>query len=414
MTPQEPDWIGLALTGARPKAIAALYRYFRNLDLAEEAYQDACLRALNAWPKNGPPRDPAAWLIFVGRNIGIDVLRKRVRQVELPNEELISDTSDAETAIADHIDESEYRDDILRLLFVCCHPELPATGQIALALRVVSGLSVKQIARAFLVSEAAMEQRITRAKGKIAKAGIAFETPDATQRAERLAAVMAMIYLVFNEGYSSAGERAEARPAFTAEAIRLARLLLGLFPAEPELMGLLALMLIQQSRDAARFDPDGNIILLDDQDRALWDRVLIAEGFALLDKAMLHSWPGPYQLQAAIAAIHAHAAKPEDTDWAEIDILYQTLERIQPSPVVTLNRAVALSKVAGAEAALALIDPLESALSGYFYFHGVRGGLLMELGRNSEARIAFDTAISLANTTAEAMHIRGHLDKLNA
>lgn len=412
MNDKDADWIGLTLAGARPRAVAALYRYFRDLDMAEEAFQEACLRALKSWPKNGPPRDPAAWLILVGRNSGIDAVRRRARFTDLPDEDRISDTSDAETDIAERIDDSHYRDDILKLLFVCCHPDLPATQQIALALRIVSGLTVKQIARAFLVSDAAMEQRITRAKARIAKSGASFETPDAADRAERVGGVAAMVYLVFNEGYTSAGERAETRNTFAEEAIRLARLLLGLFPTEPELMGLLALLLIQQSRDAARFDTDGNIILLDDQDRALWDRRMIDEGLALIDKAMRHRRPGVFQIQAAIAALHAHARTPADTDWTEIELLYRVLETLQPSPVVTLNRAVAVSRIEGPQAALDLIEPLADALGGYFYFHGLRGGLLKDLGRIEEARIAFDIAIAHANTTAEAVHIRAHLDKL--
>lgn len=410
----DKDWIGIALSGARPRAVAALYRYFRDLDLAEEAFQEACLRALTAWPRNGPPRDAAAWLIFVGRNTGIDTLRRRAKQTALPDEDLISDTDDVETPLADKIDGAHYRDDILRLLFVCCHPDLPATQQIALALRVVSGLTVPQIARAFLVSDSAMEQRITRAKRIIGKAGIAFDTPDASERAERLGAVAAMLYLVFNEGYSAAGERIAERPPFCTEAIRLARVLLGLFPSEPELMGLLALMLLQSSREAARFDAEGNVILLDDQDRSRWDRQQIAEGQVLLDKAVRHAAPGPFQIQAAIAATHARADSPDQTDWAGIDRLYQALEHMQPSPVITLNRAVAVWKMAGAEAALELIAPLEGALDGYFYFHGLRGGLLMELERDAEARSAFDRAIALAGTTAEAAHIRKHLDTLAA
>ncbi|SDG36079.1 RNA polymerase sigma factor [Pelagibacterium luteolum] len=413
MNDKDANWIGLVIAGARAKGVAALYRYFRDLDLAEEAFQEASLRALKSWPRNGPPRDPAAWLILVGRNSGIDSVRRRARFTELPEEDKISDTSDAETDIADRIDESHYRDDILRLLFVCCHPDLPATQQIALALRIVSGLSVKQIAGAFLVSEAAMEQRITRAKARIAKSGAQFETPDAADRAERVGAVAAMAYLVFNEGYTSAGERAETRATFADEAIRLARLLLGLFPSEPELMGLLALMLIQHSRDAARFDAEGAIILLDDQDRSLWNRAMIDEGLALIDKAMRHRTPGIFQVQAAIAAIHAHAKTAAETDWAEIDILYRVLERLQPSPVVTLNRAVAVSKTEGPQAALDLIEPLADALGNYFYFHGLRGGLLKDLGRTEEARLAFDIAIAHANTSAEALHIRAHLDHLS-
>jgi RNA polymerase sigma-70 factor, ECF subfamily len=405
-------WIDAALTTARPQALGALLRYFRDLDTAEEAFQNACLRALKSWPQNGPPRDPAAWLILVGRNVAIDDIRRRNKQQPLPPDEVISDTEDAEADVAERLDGSHYRDDILRLLFICCHPDLPATQQIALALRVVSGLSVKQIARAFLVSDAAMEQRITRAKARVAEAGVAFETPGAVERSERLTAVAAMIYLIFNEGYSASGDTADIRAPLCEEAIRLARLLLRLFQSEPEIMGLTALLLLQHARAPARFDSTGAIVLLDDQDRTSWNQKMIAEGLALIDKAMRHRDSGPYQIQAAIAALHARAAKPEDTDWVQIDLLYGALEVMQPSPVVTLNRAVAVSKVRGAEAALAMIEPMAPRLANYFHFFGAKGAFLMQLGRNDEARIAFDRAIALARTTAEAAHIRMHLDRL--
>ncbi|HMF66898.1 MAG TPA: RNA polymerase sigma factor [Phyllobacterium sp.] len=408
----DAGWIDAALTAARPQAVGALLRYFRNLDTAEEAFQEACLRALKSWAKNGPPRDPTAWLIFVGRNSAIDVVRRQAKQQPLPPEELLSDLDDAETAVVEKIDGSDYRDDILRLLFICCHPDLPATQQIPLALRIVSGLSVRQIARAFLVSESAMEQRITRAKSRIGAGEIPFETPGPIERAERLAAVAAMVYLIFNEGYSTGSNEAQARSPLCDEAIRLSRLLLRIFPTEPEIMGLTALLLLQSARASARFDTDGSVILLENQDRDLWNRSMINEGLALIDKAMRHRLPGPYQIQAAIAALHARAMRAEDTDWAEIDLLYAALERLTPSPVITLNRAVAVAKVRGPAEALALIEPLEDRLSGYFHFFGVKGGLLMKIGRTSEAREAFNRAISLANTAAEAAHIRMHLDRL--
>ncbi|MBB4229288.1 RNA polymerase sigma factor [Rhizobium mongolense] len=406
-------WIDVALTAARPKALGALLRYFRNLDIAEEAFQEACLRAIRTWPDKGPPRDPTAWLIFVGRNSGIDALRKQAKTQVLPDEDLISDKEDAESDIADRLDESNYRDDILRLLFICCHPDLPATQQIALALRIVSGLSVQQIARAFLVGESAMEQRITRAKARVAKAGVPFETPGPEDRAERLSIVSTMIYLVFNEGYSQGDPKREAA-AFSDEAIRLGRLLLRIFPGEPEIMGLLALMLLQISRRDARFDANGELVLLEDQDRSRWSDALINEALNLLDKAIRHRRPGPYQLQAAIAAIHSRAKRAEDTDWEEIDLLYSVLERLQPSPVVTLNRAVAISKLKGPQEAFQLVETLGEKLDGYFYYHGLRGGLLKQMGRAREAREAFDRAIALANSAAEAAHIRRQIDKLQS
>lgn len=404
-------WINAAMTGARPQAVGALLHYFRDLDTAEEAFQDACLRALKTWPVNGPPRDPAAWLIMVGRNAGIDGVRRRSKQTPLPDEAALSDIEDAETPLAERLDGADYRDDVLRLLFICCHPDLPPTQQIALALRIVSGLSVKQIARAFLVGESAMEQRITRAKARVAGAGVPFETPGPVERAERVAAVAAMVYLLFNEGYS-AGGRQDDRARLADEAIRLGRLLLRLYQTEPEIMGLTALMLLQHSRAAARFDGAGEIVLMDDQDRSRWDQRLIAEGLALVEKAMRHRRPGPYQIQAAIAALHARAATAADTDWAGIAALYEALERQTPSPVITLNRAVAVSKTVGPQAALDLIALLENRLAGYFHFFGVRGALLLQLGREAEAREAFNQAIALANTPAEAAHIRGHLDLL--
>ncbi|MFG1308255.1 RNA polymerase sigma factor [Xanthobacter tagetidis] len=402
-------FIHAALTAARPQAMGALLRYFRDLDTAEEAYQEACLRALKSWPQKGPPRDPVAWLILVGRNAALDGKRRAARDAPLPPDAAISDLDDIEAPMAERLDGAHYRDDVLRLLFICCHPELPHTQQIALALRVVSGLSVKQIARAFLVSEAAMEQRITRAKARIAKAEVPFEAPGAVERAERFQTVAAMIYLVFNEGYSAAAD--PARAGLCEDAIRLARLLLRLFPAEPEIMGLLALLLLQHARARARFDAAGEPVLLDAQDRTLWDRERIIEGLALVDKALRHRAPGPYQVQAAIAATHGRAARAEDTDWAQIDALYAALEFMRPSPVVTLNRAVAVSKVKGPEAALAMIAPLEGPLSGYFHFHGAKGAFLLQLERNAEAKVAFDTAISLAGTAAEASQIRRYLDQ---
>ena len=408
-------WIATTLTASRPRAVAALLRYFRDLDTAEEAFQEASLRALQHWPGSGPPRDPLAWLIFVGRNAALDEVRRRNLHDALPEDEAaLSDLGDAEARLVEQLDHAHYRDDVLRLLFVCCHPELPLTQQIALALRIVSGLSVQEIARAFLVGESAMEQRITRAKKRVASAGIPFDAPGARERSERLAAVSTTVYLLFNEGYSASGGTEHVRAALCEEAIRLARLLRALFPDEPELMGLAALLLLQHARAGARLDAQGMVVLLEDQDRGCWNRALIGEGLALVEAALRQGQPGPYQLQAAIAATHAQAARAADTDWAEIDRLYAVLEVLQPSPVVTLNRAVAVAKLHGAEAALAMIGPLAGPLSAYFHFHGLKGGLLMQLGRPADANAAFSEAIALARTAAEAAHIRTLLDRLAA
>lgn len=406
----DPAHIDVAILGARPKAIAALLRYFRDLDTAEEAFQEACLRALQTWPHKGPPRDPAAWLITVGRNAALDA-RRRVRSIgPLPDDDALP--ADREDPPAESLEESRYGDDILRLLFVCGHPTLPATQQIALALRIVCGLTVEQIAKAFLVSPVAMQQRITRAKRVIAEWGVEFDTPGAAERRTRLDAVSTMIYLIFNEGYGSTPDTAAAREALADEAIRLGRLLLSLFPTDPEVFGLLALMLLQQSRTPARFDANGEIVLLEEQDRSRWNRALIDEGRLLLERAAVYQAPGPYQLQAAIAALHARANGPEDTSWKEIESLYQVLEALQPSPVVTLNRAVAVWKLQGPEAALQMIEPLRGGLDAYFYLHGLRGALLKELNRPGEARDALNRAISLANSVAEAKLIRRELDSL--
>jgi len=405
----DPAHIDVALSGARPKAIAALLRYFRNLDTAEEAFQEACLRALQTWPRRGLPREPTAWLVTVGRNAALDARRRERPISALADADHLADPGKDPP---EDLDESHYRDDILRLLFVCGHPSLPATQQIALALRIVSGLTVEQIAKTFLVSPAAMEQRITRAKRTIAKVGVEFETPGPAERHARLTTVATMIYLIFNEGYGSSPDVAAAREPLADEAIRLGRLLESLFPGDAEVAGLLALMLLQQSRAAARFDANGELVLLEEQDRSLWNRTLIDEGRVLLERAAIYQAPGPYQLQAAIAALHLYATTPADTAWKQIDVLYQTLEMMQPSPVVTLNRAVAVWKLQGPEASLAMIDPLKSDLEAYFYFHGLRGTLLKELHRFDEARDALNRAIALAKSVAEAKLIRRELDRL--
>ncbi len=401
------------ITAARPQAVGALMRYFRDLDRAEEAFQEACLRALRSWPDKGIPDDPAAWLIFVGRNIAFDEQRRLGRWSSLGAGVEVGTTGDPESERVEAIDKQAYRDDILRLFFVCCHPDLPLHNQIAVALRVVAGLSVAEIARAFLVSPKTMEQRITRAKRSIAHAGIAFSTPTSVERAERLDAVGMMIYLLFNEGYSASGGDSQIRAPLCLEAIRLARLLSTLFREATEIQGLLALCLLQHSRHRARIDADSNLVLLEAQDRGLWDANLIAEGSALVEKTLRRRRLGPFQIQAAIAAVHAQATRASDTDWHEIDRLYRALESVTPSPVVSLNRAVAVAKARGPEAALQMIEPLAEPLANYFHFHGVHGSLLIDLDRVEDGRRALERALALARTPAESDHIRHRLDGLH-
>lgn len=406
-------WIDAALIAARPQAVGALLRYFRDLDMAEEAFQNACLRALKAWPQNGAPRDPAAWLIMVGRNTGIDAMRRMKKQQPLPDEALISDTDDAEATLAERLDGEQYRDDVLRLLFICCHPDLPAAQQIALALRIVSGLTVQQIARAFLVGDSAMEQRITRAKARIAAAAVPFEAPDAIARAERLAAVAAMIYLVFNEGYSASSGASLTRADLSGEAIRLGRLLLELLP-EPEVAGLLALMLLHESRRPARTSATGEIVLLDQQDRSRWDRSLITEGLALVERALTSRRFGPYTLQAAIAAVHAEAPSGAATDWAQIVALYDLLARAASSPIVDLNRAVAVAMRDGPAAGLALVDAIlaQGELTDYHLIHATRADLCRRLGDRTGARNSYERALALTKQEPERRFLEQRLAEL--
>lgn len=407
-----PARLNALLASARPQVVGALARRFRDLDRAEEGYQTACLRALAKWPEQGRPRDPVAWLILVGRNAVIDELRRESRLAPLEDEPPDALPAAAEADAIARLEAEDYRDDILRLMFICCRPELSITDQLALALKVVAGLSVQEIAGAFLVKPKAMEQRLTRAKRRVAAAGISFETPSIAERGQRLAAVSTLLYLMFNEGYSSAGSGAHLRVALCEDAIRLQRLLLRLFPGQSEVMGLLALCLFQHARAKARLDAEGRIVLLEQQDRSLWDPALNAEGRVLLEKALLKGRPGPYQIQAAIAGMHGAAATPEATDWAEIERLYRALERAQPSPVVTLNRAVALAKLEGPAAALALTESLAEALDGYLYFHGARAAWFEELGQAPEAAEAYGRALALCTTPAETAHLRERLEAL--
>ncbi|QDG79261.1 RNA polymerase sigma factor [Labrenzia sp. PHM005] len=407
-------WLSTHVKAARPRVLAALNRYFQDIDLAEDAFQEASIRAVKTWSDETLPKDPVAWLIVAGRNYGIDQIRKRKREA-LTSPETFEPIPD-ETYLSDDmpgaLDQAHFRDDVVRLLFTCCHPILRKDQQIALALKIVAGLSVDEIARAFLVQPKTMEQRITRAKKKIQAAKLSYEEPDATQRTERLQSVANAIYLVFNEGYSASQGEAIIRETLCDEAIRLARLLVRLFPEEPELKGLLSLCLVQHSRSTARVSEDGMPITLDEQDRNLWDKNRIAEGTVLLETALLKHAPGPLQIEAAIAATHARAKTYKETDWAEIERLYRALDHIRPSPVVKLNRAVVLAKINGQEAALRQLEPLASSLSRYASFHAAKATLLAETGNSDAAKSAFEEAIKLAGTETERAHLLKQLKNL--
>ncbi|MEX3009534.1 RNA polymerase sigma factor [Hoeflea sp. TYP-13] len=404
--------IAAHLAMARPRVLAALTRQFSSLDIAEDAYQEACMRALERWPAAGLPRDPTAWLLMTGRNATIDRIRRDKRlffKDELP--ESSEATNDVETELADQIDMSELRDDVLRLMFMCCHPELSLQDQLALALKVIGGFSVDKIARAFVVKPKAMEQRITRAKKKAAIVAVRIDTPSLQERTARLDAVCVMAYLLFNEGYTASGGDEHIRAELCEEAIRLVRLLLTLFPSQAEVMGLLALCLFQHSRRRARLGADDSLVPLEEQDRTLWNRQEITEGQVLLEKALRHGRAGPYQIQAAIAAVHCAAEKAEHTNWREIERLYAALEQVQPTPVVSLNRAVALSKVKNAQAGLDYLATLSHSLANYLYFHTTQASLLKEAGHPKQAIAAYKQALLLGPTEQEADHIRAQMEQ---
>ena len=384
----------------RPRALAALTRQFRDLDLAEDAFGEACLRALRRWPETGVPDDPFAWLLTVARNAGIDQIRRNTRPPDAADSPDPQPHEEEDMRIAD-LDQAGLRDDVLRLLFICCHPALARQDQLALALRVVAGLHLDEVARAFLVRPRAMEQRLTRAKRTIAAHPVPFDPPDMLERHRRLGEVSLMVYLMFNEGWSTSASDEQIKLPLCEEAIRLARLLLALFPAMAELMGLLALLLFQHARRKARIGPDGALLTLDRQDRGTWDRPMMAEARSLLDKAARHGPAGPYQLQAMIAGVHARAASDAETDWALIERHYGALHALQPTPVIRLNQAAALSRTRGPLAALAMIAPLEADLAGYRWFHMMRGELLMELGDHAAAHAALRTAEALDPTAPE-------------
>jgi RNA polymerase sigma-70 factor, ECF subfamily len=391
------------------RILATLIRLLGDFDLAEEALQDAFAAALKQWPVDGIPAKPRAWLVSAGRFKAIDTIRRRSRfDASLSK---LADRLDA-AALSIPGDEPGVGDDQLRLIFTCCHPSLPGEARVALTLREVCGLTTEEIARAFLTAPATVAQRIVRAKAKIRDTAIASQVPEPAELSARLEAVLQVIYLVFNEGYSASAGAALTRPDLSAEAIRLARLLHELLP-EPEVAGLLALMLLQEARRTARTSPSGDLVPLEDQDRSMWRKDFIAEGTALMQQAR-DAHPGPYALQAAIAAVHASAPDFPSTDWAEIVALYDALAHVAPSPVVDLNRAVAVAMRDGPAAGLALVDVIvtEGDLAGYHLAHAVRADLCRRLGLTFEARVSYGKALALAKQEAERRFLERRLASL--